>query len=279
MTSTFGRMQKTGYGSDKFLRACRAYEARRGAVGDGPRAAWERRWAGSLPLARYHRRLPLTELRLTTSPAGRMIAQHFSFREEDGRFRYHSAQGVLALPADFADYMRGRPRQAVRTNVGHARRAGQFTLSYAVDNWAPGLDDSRRAAIAPGPAERWMALTADGQIVAEAILSVDREVALLQGLVSFATNARWLLHTAVVERLCGECSVLLTNSDDAYRLAAGTQHFQRLLGYRISRLRVSQVPAGLTERPPEPAGLPWPTGVNSCGISTLSSSHPPAIAP
>lgn len=117
-----------------------------------------------------------------------MIGQHFAIREE-GRFRYRLAQGVLTLPTDFTDYVRGGHRQAVRTNVGHARRTRQFLLSVAVDNWAPGVGDSRRTAITPGPVERWMVLAADGPIVADSILPVDREVASLQGLVSFATNS------------------------------------------------------------------------------------------
>ena len=85
-------------------------------------------------------------------------------------------------------------------------------------------------------------MTPDRAVVAQAILSVDDDVALLHGLVTIAANnnARWLLHTAIVERLCGSCSVLLTNSDDAYLLGAGTQHFQRLLGYDIARLRVQR---------------------------------------
>jgi hypothetical protein len=205
-----------------------------------------------------------------------MIAQHFSIREE-GRPRYRMAQGVLALPAEFADYLRGRSRQAERTNIGHARRAGQIAVSMAVDGWAPGLDDSRRSAITPGPVERWMVLDADGRIVADSIVSVDREVALLHGLVSSVENARWLLHTALVERLCGACLVLITNGDDAYRLPPGNQHFQRLLGYRISRLRVSRAPAGSADLRPQPAGLPWPPGVHSCGIAA-GIPVPPGLA-
>jgi hypothetical protein len=258
-------MPETSYGSEEFLRACRVDAACRGIVGNGPRATWGRLRAGSPSLTRYHRRLALTDLQLTDSPAGRMIAEHFSILEA-GRFRYRSAQAVLDLPTDFADYIRGRRRQAVRTNTGHARRAGQFVVSCAVDGWAPGLDDSRRDAITPGPVERWMVLAADGQIVADSIVSVDRDVALLQGLVSTTENARWLLHSALVERLCGECSLLLTNSDNVYRLAAGTQHFQRLLGYRISRLRISRAPASPADLPPQPAGLAWPPGAHSCGI-------------
>jgi hypothetical protein len=106
-----------------------------------------------------------------------------------------------------------------------------------------------------------MVFDRDGQFAADSILSVDEDVALLQGLVSWAPNARWLLHTAIVERLCGSCSILLTNSDDAYLMSAGNQHFQRLLGYEISRLRVRR-PARprATPEPYHPAGLSWPPG-------------------
>ncbi|MBS1883560.1 MAG: hypothetical protein JSS97_11465 [Actinobacteria bacterium] len=200
-----------------------------------------------------------------------MIAQHLAIRDE-GRFRYRTAQGVLALPTDFADYIRGRHRQALRTNVGHARRAGLTVVSVAIDDWAPGLDDSRRAAITPGPVERWMAFNPDGSCAADSILSVDGEVALLHGLVSFADHARWLVHAAIVERLCGDCGVLLTNSDDAYRLAPGAQHFQRLLGYQISHLRVSTFPGDrIGDLPPQPAGLSWPPAPLSCGIPAPAS--------
>lgn len=267
-------MHETDYGSEELARACHVDAACREIVGVGPRGTWGRLRAGSLSLRRYHRRLPPTDLRLTATPAGRMIAEHLSIRDE-GRFRYRNAQAVLDLPTDFADYMRGRHRQAVRTNTGHARRAGQFVLSCAVDGWAPGLDDSRRIAITPGPVERWMVLAADGEVVADSIVSVDRETALLHGLVSSTENARWLLHTAIVERLCGECSVLLTNSDDAYRLGGGTQHFQRLLGYRISRLCVSRVRGGdPADQAPQPAALSWPPGMHSCGIAAISAAPP-----
>jgi hypothetical protein len=251
-------MPDTGYGSPLFSRACRIAAACREIEGSGPRAAWRRVRAGSLILRWYQRRLPSIEIRPTTSPPGRMISQHFAIRDE-GRRRYRRAQGVLALPDDFSEYMRGRHRQAVRTNVGHARKAGLTVISYAVDNWAPGEGDIRRPDIAPGPIERWMVLDAEGVVVADSIVSVDESVALLHGLVSFATNARWLLHTAIVERLCGSCAVLLTNSEDAYWLGSGTRHFQRLLGYRIMRLRLPHSNRSLVAEPTaHPAGLSWP---------------------
>jgi hypothetical protein len=59
---------------------------------------------------------------------------------------------------------------------------------------------------------------------------------------SAVTNARGLLHAAIVERLCGQCDALLVNGDDAYLMAPGTQHFQRLLGYEVVRLRLRRAP-------------------------------------
>src|ERR1700753_2181485 len=103
-------MPETGYGSDEFSNAGRVDAACRVIVGGGARARLEKLRAGSRSLARYERSLALTPLPLTGTPAGRIIAEHFSIREE-GRLRYRSAQGVLLLPDDFADYMRGRSRQ------------------------------------------------------------------------------------------------------------------------------------------------------------------------
>ncbi len=273
-------MPDTGFGSATFLRACRIAVACRAIEGHGPRAVWGRLRAGSLRLLWYRRRLPTTRVRLTASRSGRTIEEHFGIRER-GRLRYRDAQGVLRLPADFSEYLRGRHRQAVRTNVGHARRSGLLVVSMAIDNWRPGTDDSRLAHITPGAVERWMVLDPDGEVVADSILSVDEHVALLHGLVTVAvtTNARWLLHTAIVERLCGSCDLLLTNSDDAYFMGTGNQYFQRLLGYEINRLRVSRAAgAPLVDLAAQPAGLSWPPGQLSCGFAAQPAPAPLAPA-
>jgi hypothetical protein len=230
-------MPETGYGSPTLQRACDISRACRDIDGAGPRAGWQRLRAGSLTLTRYRRSLPALDVRLTSSPIGRMIGQHFAIRA-DGRLRYRDAQAVLPLPSDFSEYLRGRHRQAVRTNVGHARRAGLRTEVEYVPDWAPGSDDTRLSFITPGPVERWNLFTAEGAVVAQAILSVDEEVALLHGMMSLVPHSRWLLHTAMVERLCGSCAVLLVNCDDAYLMPSGAQYFQRLLGYEIARLRL-----------------------------------------
>ena len=273
-------MPEIGYGSDAFVRASQIDAACRALVGSGPGMAWRRMRAGSLELASYHRQLPSIEIPLTYSPAGRAIRQHLSIREH-GRRRYGRAQGVLSLPEDPADYLRGRRRQAIRTNLGHAARAGLETYSCSIDNWAPGSDDIRSGHLTPAPAERWMVLDAEGAIVADSIVSIDAEVALLQGLVLVTAEAknysRWLLHTAIVERLCGECRILLTNSEDSYRLSAGAQHFQRLLGYEVMSLRLTRArgPSPLAARP-DPAALAWPPGQLSwrSASSTITPAGP-----
>ncbi|HTR74443.1 MAG TPA: hypothetical protein VMH33_04190 [Solirubrobacterales bacterium] len=268
-------MRDTGYGSNALLRACRVAPAWGRTPGGGPRAVWARFRAGSAVLFWYRRSLPVTNLRVTSSPVGRMIMEHFAIR--DGRrWRYRRAQGVLALPPDFASYLRGRHKQAIRTNVGHARKAGLRVLSCAIDNWAPGAGDARGGHLSPGPVERWYVVDANDAIVADAIVSVDGEVALLHGLVSWAPNARWLLHTTIVERLCGSCRILVTNSEDIYLLSAGNLHFQRLLGYEVTRLRIllspdTSAPAGTLQ----PAGLSWPPEGLSCGFA---ASPAPALA-
>jgi hypothetical protein len=235
-------MSQNGYGSESFLRARTLAVACREIDGRGLSAAWERFRAGSLQLARYERGLPSVAVRLSGAPSGRLIGEHLAIRVQGGeRYRYRGPQGVLTLPGDFAQYLRGRHRQAVRTNVGHARRAGLTVARRELPAWEPGRDDTRRGFLSPGPIEHWQILhPMDGAPVAEAILTVDDEVALLHGLGSTNPHARWLLHTEIVERLCGSCGVLLVNSDDAYVLGPGHQYFQRLLGYEIARLRLER---------------------------------------
>lgn len=235
------RARDTEYGTVALSIACRAVEERQWIEGWGPRAIWLRAWRSSLPLACYRLRVPPLWVQLTESPGGRMIGEHLGIRHH-GRWRFRHAQGVLPLPVEFSEYLRGRHRQAVRTNVAHARSAGLTVHSCTVESWEPGPDDSRAAQITRGPVERWTVVDVGGAVVANAILSVDEHVALLHGLVAHVTYARWQLHAAIVERLCGECDVLLVNSENAYLLAPGARHFQRLLGYRIRHLRLAGSP-------------------------------------
>jgi len=235
-------MPETGYGSERFLRACDVASTCRGIEGRGLAARWERLRAGSLTLARYDRNLPALTVRLTGSPAGQMIGEHLSIRER-GRFRYRSAQGVLPLATDSPGTRAGATGRPSAPTSGTP--AAGFTATHTeLEGWEPGLDDTRRGLLTPGPIEWWQVRGPDPEVppIAEAIVTVDDDVALLHGLGSSAPYARWLVHTAVVEHLCGRCGVLLVNSDDAYLHGAGHQYFQRLLGYEIARLVLPRPP-------------------------------------
>jgi hypothetical protein len=168
--------------------------------------------------------IPRTRVRLSGGPAGELIRAHLQLRRW-GLPRYRLAQGVLHLPADFATYMRGRRRQALRTNVSRARSRGIRCTHTLV------------RAGRFGPGERWQAWNRAGVLVGEAWVTIDDECALLHSLVTSESDVRWLLHTVVVERLCGGgCRQLLTDSHDAFLMPAGQQHFQRLLGYSVERI-------------------------------------------
>lgn len=116
-------------------------------------------------------------------------------------------------------------------------------------------------------------------MVADSILSVDLEVALLHVLVAFAPNARWLLHAEIIERLCGNCRLLVTNSDDSYFLSPGNQYFQRLLGFQINRLEIVDAAGPAVTASPRPAGISWPELPLTCGIAPPRvSEEEPALA-
>jgi hypothetical protein len=185
-------------------------------------------------LIRFLWTLPSTTVRLSDSPAGLTIAEHLSLTRW-GIPRFRLAQGVLCLPSDFASYLSGRRRQAVRTNIRRARDLGMDCHSAMLEDWVrPGEQLAHEA-----PVEHWLATSSDGATVGEAWLTVDDECALLHCLTCSERYARWLLHTAIVERLCAAgCRLLLTNSFDVPLMAPGLQYFQRLLGYSVSRVRL-----------------------------------------
>ena len=230
---------------------------RRGPTGRGKEA-------GRLALALYERRLPTTDLRLTASPVGRMIAEHFAIRE-GGAFRYRNAQGVLALPDDFADYMRGRHRQALRTNIGHARREGWTVTLLRGRQLVPRRRRQPPRGDHAGPDRAWLVVAPDGRCVADSILNVDRHVAMLHGMASFAPNARWLLHAAIIERLCGDCEV------------PGDQQRRCLLHRR--RQPALPAPPRLRHLPPAQSPAPRARLRSPRLIPPASSGHPTSPTP
>jgi hypothetical protein len=190
--------------------------------------------------------LPRLSVSLTDSPPGERLRRHLGDRILGIR---HSrvAQGVLELPKEQGAYLRGRSRQAVRTSVRKALAAGvvcrpldsleerRAVASHVVPGMAEWADD---LFLLPG--DLWMAaLAPDGVPVAIAQVTVDREWALLKGLVSTDHTGRYLLHTDLVNALVeARARYLVVDGPMAPLLAPALQYWQRLLGYRVASLSV-----------------------------------------
>lgn len=210
--------------------------------------------------------LPRVEVTLSDTPVG-AEAWRFLGRSVAGVSLPRVAQSVLALPAELPEYLRGRPRQALRTGLNQAKRAG-FTCTELL------TAEERRGAIAEleaargfslaedanlrGDHPRWFAArSADGDLVAVGLVLVDEQVALMRFLVAVeqdkgASAARYLLHTHLVEQaIAGGATTMIVNSPFGW--PTGLHQFQRILGYRVSNVLVRRASGTAAGRAPVPA--------------------------
>ncbi len=200
--------------------------------------------------------LPRLSISLSSSTSGREIAAHLR-RKRLGIAHARLAQGVLALPPTLEEYLRGRSRQAVRTNIRHAKGVGltcrrvtssaeqRYVAEYMVAQRPQSEDvaETYRRHLNHADAQCWMVEAPDQTPAGLAILSVDIEVAMLWSLVSLDQTAKWLLHTHVVGEL-GDAGVryLLTSSKMAPLMGSRDQYLQKLLGYRVAHLSLEHAP-------------------------------------
>lgn len=204
-------------------------------------------------------RLPVVELRVRRSdadawsassanPVGRTISS--------GR----RAHAVLELPTAEEHYLSGRPKQALRTNLRHARDLGVtssripsyeawLAAAKAVLDARPDGPEMARELDEPGPGQQvayYLARGADDMPLAFARVALLGQFAVLFTMLSnldrhpSASFARYQLHTFLALDLgCAGVQHLLVGS--ALREPAGNQYFQHLLGYRVRNLRVDMI--------------------------------------
>jgi hypothetical protein len=207
-------------------------------------------------------RLPVIDLRLPradadawpeASPIGRMISS--------GR----RAQAVLELPTVEEHYLIGRPKQALRTNLRHARELGVtshriptyeawFEAVSVILNARPDGPAMAREIGHPGPGQQvayYVARDANQTPLAFARVALLGEFAALFTMLSShdrrpnASWARYQLHTFIALDLgCSGFKHLVLGS--ALRDTAGNQYFQHLLGYRARNLRLEVIESGAT---------------------------------
>jgi hypothetical protein len=170
------------------------------------------------------------------------------------------AQAVLDLPAVEEHYLSGRPKQALRTNLRHARDLGVtsarmptheawFEAASVIQHARP---DGLAAASEMGKPESgqhvayYVARDADQTPLAFARVALFGQFAVLLSMLSHLDRhpcsswARYQLHTCLAVDLgCSGVKHLLVGS--ALREPAGNQYFQHLLGYRARNLRVAMI--------------------------------------
>ncbi len=222
-------------------------------LGDGKRLA---------ATVRLFVRLPRLTVSLSSSPSGREIGAHLR-RTRWGIPQNRLAQGVLVIPPTQGEYLRGRSRQAVRTNIRHAEGLGltcrrltslserRYVADYMVANRPQSEEQAEayRRHLDHRDSQCWTVGVPDHAPAGLAVLTVDTQVAMLWSLVCIEHVAKWLLHTHIVGELAAAgVRYLLTSSRMAPLMPAGDQYFQKLLGYRVAHLSLAPATREATPR-------------------------------
>ena len=201
------------------------------------------------------RRLPVVDLRVRRADADAWAEARFG-PARHGRL----AQAVLDLPAAEDHYLAGRPKQALRTNLRHARDLGvtsdrvpTYEAWYEAASVIFQVRGDRHAAgremDKPEPGQHvayYVARDARGTPLAFAGIALFGQFAVLFAMLSrpdlqpSACFARYQLHTCLALDL-GSSGVKHLLVGSALRETAGNQYFQHLLGYRARNLRVEVI--------------------------------------
>jgi len=203
-------------------------------------------------------RLPVIDLRVRRADADAWLGAVglVDVIERDKRW----AQAVLDLPTVEEHYLTGRPKQALRTNLRHARDLGVTSDRIPThEAWSEAASVILHARCDGPTAARELLKPAPGQHVAyyvardanEAPLAFARvalfgQFAVLVTMLSHldrypsASWARYQLHTFLALDLgCSGVKHLLVAS--ALGTSVGNQYFQHLLGYQARNLRVAVI--------------------------------------
>jgi hypothetical protein len=205
-------------------------------------------------------RLPVVDLRVRRADFDAWSGAHFGPARR-GRL----AQAVLELPAAEEQYLAGRPRQALRTNLRHARDLGVtsdripsyeawFEAASVILHARPDGTAVGREMDKPEPGQHvayYVARDAHQTPLAFAGAALFGQFAVLFTMLSHlerhpgASWARYQLHTFLALDL-GRSGVRHLLVGSALRETVGNQYFQHLLGYRACNLRVEVIESGAT---------------------------------
>ncbi len=199
-------------------------------------------------------RTPTERISLSGSTAGQALDAYFKQRSLGIVPRKRFCRGVLLLPPDHAVYLRGRRRQALRTNLRRASTAGVYcevfthreralneTLEVLQRQWGEAAFVARVGAVdsflTRSDATLAVARDEQGRPLAMAAVLIDDEVCLIKFAAATSHEARWALHDHIVRELIGRrVRYLMADGGGpfgALGFTSNVQHYQHLLGYEL----------------------------------------------
>lgn len=207
---------------------------------------------------------PRAYIVLSGSSVGRALEEYFNQRSLGVMPVTRFCRGVLLLPRDHADYLRGRRRQALRTNLHRAAAAGirceivsdpvrafDETSEVWRRQWSalPEAEfelrlNELRESVARSEVTIAVARDEHGRPLAMAAALIDETVCLIKHAVATSHDARWALHDYIVRLLIARrVRYLLADGGGTFGVLGFTrnlQHYQHLLGYELRHV----VPVG-----------------------------------
>ena len=200
------------------------------------------------------------EVDLSTSLTGETLSAYFNERAFGVFPQNRLCRGLLVLPEHHSDYLRGRRRQALRTNLRRAEVAGIRCEAIsdpgrAFDEITEIVEQRRTSAtqaelqilaswqaMLEGP-EMTLVVARDqlGRPLALMAAVVDDAVCLIRLAVASSYEARWALHDHLTRILIARGVKYLLGEGGgpfgALGFDANLLHYQHLLGYELRHLR------------------------------------------
>ena len=181
-------------------------------------------------------------LQLSDTEGGHAIRQHLNSRTLWRRKA--SALAVLVLPDNHAEYLRGKHRQALRTNAARANRLGFSTRkitaeqlrTITADLVAQGRQFEWLNLLMAQPIidgmEHWVAENSRGEVVTIAQLQVDGQVAWIRYFVS-STDTR---NSGIRYKLSSDIFSYLIDAGVRYAIAGSVNDTRPGINYYLERL-------------------------------------------
>jgi hypothetical protein len=208
------------------------------------------------------RRLPTLRVSTSGTVEGRAVRRELSRGARRLRTPLHNVSGAISIPDSFREYEEGSAKQTLRRKVRAAQKRGvtyevvtdpslKHELVEIADAYERANPRERYRAASPSNADLldydlWLlARTADGTPLLLSVTPIDDGVAALRYFRTLsaspeASDARYLMTWALVRELTGRHVHHLVDTTISMHLSHGLRHFQRMVGFRLLRLEVTE---------------------------------------